>query len=524
MAARIPIVVVTAAEDSSFARGRDRRRRGSRQAVRPRAALRGRGRTRSERHDAPHLRHGHRRQLRLPRARRHDRARSLDVSATLRQQLPVRSPARSRARRRARGRGRRAPAAAGIQQYVRNTNVLQTTVQTRDGAFRVTDCAPRFIQNGRVSSSAHARAQARATREHAADSDHLPSARRLRRDPAARRRAEQPRALRARRRRRPAEHERPGELRRRRAAVRAQRDHVPHSHVGRTARGDARGNRGATHPAHDRVLAGLGAGLRDRPLLPARRDPVGARRSSCTSSRTPARSSRPATTSLPEAPRTRPHLGLSLLLAARRALHPDGVQPDRPVRGDAAVREVHREHRGVGAEQAATRRSCASTAPSSFPSGSSRCAATTASVRSASATPRTSRSRTTSTGRSSTRCCSSTSTSASRASRARRAPAHLDAARHHRADVSTSPMPRCGSSAASSVATATRRSATGSARSPRRRSRASSTIDDMRRDATRLVVRAERLVEACYDPERGAYMQEPGSKEVRCEHAASSSR
>ena len=36
-----------------------------------------------------------------------------------------------------------------MQQYVRNTNVLQTTVQTGDGAFRVTDCAPRFIQNGR---------------------------------------------------------------------------------------------------------------------------------------------------------------------------------------------------------------------------------------------------------------------------------------------------------------------------------------------------------------------------------------
>jgi GH15 family glucan-1,4-alpha-glucosidase len=39
---------------------------------------------------------------------------------------------------------------AGTQQYVWNTNVLQTTVQTRQGAFRVTDCAPRFEQYGRT--------------------------------------------------------------------------------------------------------------------------------------------------------------------------------------------------------------------------------------------------------------------------------------------------------------------------------------------------------------------------------------
>lgn len=36
--------------------------------------------------------------------------------------------------------------------------------------------------------------------------------------------------------------------------------------------------------------------------------------------------------------------------------------------------------------------------------------------------------------------------------------------------------------------------------------------DDMRRAATRLSVRAEKLIEACYDPALGAYMQEPGSK------------
>src|SRR5262249_54189137 len=35
--------------------------------------------------------------------------------------------------------------------------------------------------------------------------------------------------------------------------------------------------------------------------------------------------------------------------------------------------------------------------------------------------------------------------------------------------------------------------------------------EDLRRVAIRLGVRAERIVEACYDPERGAYMQEPGS-------------
>ncbi len=39
---------------------------------------------------------------------------------------------------------------ARTQQYVLNTNVLQTTIQTPDGAFRVTDCAPRFEQHGRI--------------------------------------------------------------------------------------------------------------------------------------------------------------------------------------------------------------------------------------------------------------------------------------------------------------------------------------------------------------------------------------
>ncbi|HVJ94564.1 MAG TPA: glycoside hydrolase family 15 protein [Labilithrix sp.] len=37
---------------------------------------------------------------------------------------------------------------------------------------------------------------------------------------------------------------------------------------------------------------------------------------------------------------------------------------------------------------------------------------------------------------------------------------------------------------------------------------------DMRRAATRLTTRSERLLEACYDPSIGAYMQEPGSKDV----------
>jgi GH15 family glucan-1,4-alpha-glucosidase len=41
-------------------------------------------------------------------------------------------------------------------------------------------------------------------------------------------------------------------------------------------------------------------------------------------------------------------------------------------------------------------------------------------------------------------------------------------------------------------------------------------LDDreMRRAATRLTARSERMIEACYDEETGAYMQEPGSREV----------
>jgi GH15 family glucan-1,4-alpha-glucosidase len=41
-------------------------------------------------------------------------------------------------------------ATVGEQEYVWNTNVLQTTLQTGDGSFRVTDCAPRFVEHGRV--------------------------------------------------------------------------------------------------------------------------------------------------------------------------------------------------------------------------------------------------------------------------------------------------------------------------------------------------------------------------------------
>jgi GH15 family glucan-1,4-alpha-glucosidase len=36
------------------------------------------------------------------------------------------------------------------QEYVWNTNVLQTTIETAGGTFRVSDCAPRFVQFGRL--------------------------------------------------------------------------------------------------------------------------------------------------------------------------------------------------------------------------------------------------------------------------------------------------------------------------------------------------------------------------------------
>ena len=41
-------------------------------------------------------------------------------------------------------------------------------------------------------------------------------------------------------------------------------------------------------------------------------------------------------------------------------------------------------------------------------------------------------------------------------------------------------------------------------------------LDDhsMRRAATRLTARSERMIEACYDADIGAYMQEPGSQYV----------
>ena len=37
----------------------------------------------------------------------------------------------------------------GVQRYIENTNVLETTFTTPDGSFRVIDFAPRFIQHNR---------------------------------------------------------------------------------------------------------------------------------------------------------------------------------------------------------------------------------------------------------------------------------------------------------------------------------------------------------------------------------------
>src|SRR3954471_8376318 len=37
----------------------------------------------------------------------------------------------------------------GVQRYLPNTNVLETRFESKEGAFRVLDFAPRFIQFGR---------------------------------------------------------------------------------------------------------------------------------------------------------------------------------------------------------------------------------------------------------------------------------------------------------------------------------------------------------------------------------------
>ncbi len=44
---------------------------------------------------------------------------------------------------------RPADGSAGVQRYLPNTNVLETRFEGPDGAFRVLDFAPRFIQHGR---------------------------------------------------------------------------------------------------------------------------------------------------------------------------------------------------------------------------------------------------------------------------------------------------------------------------------------------------------------------------------------
>ena len=111
----------------------------------------------------------------------------------------------------------------------------------------------------------------------------------------------------------------------------------------------------------------------------------------------------------------RPHLGLPLLLAARRLLRARRVPPARPLRGARAVHQVPAQHRGRARPTWRSRRSTASTAARTWRSACSTTGpATTARARCASATARRCTRSTTSSARWCwrSRRCSSTSASA----------------------------------------------------------------------------------------------------------------
>ena len=140
----------------------------------------------------------------------------------------------------------------------------------------------------------------------------------------------------------------PFDLRRGRAPVPARGGSPPRPHLGRAARGGTRGDRRALPRAHARLLAPLGEGDARSARLPARGRPLRARPQAapvrghgCAARRDddePARASR-----------LRAHLGLPLLLAARRLLHAERLRAARPLGGDGAVPRVPAQHRrGAG--------------------------------------------------------------------------------------------------------------------------------------------------------------------------------
>ena len=132
---------------------------------------------------------------------------------------------------------------------------------------------------------------------------------------------------------RPPDDERAAHLRRGRAAVPARTRPPSRAHLGRAARGGPRGDGGALPRADPRLLAPVGEGHARAARLPARGRPLGAR-AQAPPVRGHGSAARRDDDEHPRAPRLGPHVGLPLLLAARRLLHAERARTARALGGD----------------------------------------------------------------------------------------------------------------------------------------------------------------------------------------------
>ena len=236
--------------------------------------------------------------------------------------------------------GPAAPAARASQRYLPNTNVLETRFESPDGAFRVLDFAPRFMQYERSFRPTKLVRIVEPLRGHAAHPRAVRSGARLVASSARDRELGSHhidyRGLPS----RAAPHHRRAAVLPRRRAVRAHRAQALRARLGRAGRGAARAALRAL-PARD----GRATGRRwvkhcdIPPHLPGRGDPLGAR-PQAPLLRGHRRDRRGAHHLDPRGAGRGPHLGLPLLLAARRVLRARRVPAARPLRRARAVHAV----------------------------------------------------------------------------------------------------------------------------------------------------------------------------------------
>ena len=262
----------------------------------------------------------------------------MDVLATPRLELRLRAAPRPRAGRRLHRRGRRRDRRApGVRrEHERPANDLPRRAR---GDFELIDFAPRFQLYDRyfkppmlvrilrpLSGEPRARVRCRPVYEYGLEQIAALARvepHRVHRLPDAR----------------PPDDEPPAHVRRGPAPVPARARPAPRAHLGRAARSRPRGHGRALPRADARLLAALGEGDARPARLPAGGRPLGARAEAPPvrgHGRAPGRDDDEPS----RAPGLGTHLGLPLLLAARRVLHAERARAPRALRGDGALPRV----------------------------------------------------------------------------------------------------------------------------------------------------------------------------------------